>query len=270
MFTLRLNKLIFVPTIIICLLTFLSMLNKSIITKGFQVKKKHVIFSGLLGMYQRKKSMRPYCVSMLTLLQLYICCGCFLVLLLLSNWSVYPAEILPLPSGRGERGKREREHPVQENCRWTVEFHSFQSVFRPYCICFDTVETNVVRWSWCGLDMYSIKKTCSLISLWWTQGAEGPIRFLDLLNYTTTTNNNNIVSEPWRAPWRLVLSSCKTNFTNIMHSMCAGSGGWSVEPSQHIDLLILSQILYICMSIYVVWYSPMCKLSWEFLMQNDT
>lgn len=34
--------------------------------------------------------------------------------------------------------------------------------------------------------------------------------------------------------------------------MCAGSGGWSVEPSRHIDLLILSQILYICMSIYVL------------------
>lgn len=37
------------------MLTFLSMLNRSIITKVFQVKKNHFIFSGLLGMYQRKK-----------------------------------------------------------------------------------------------------------------------------------------------------------------------------------------------------------------------
>lgn len=135
MFTLRLNKLIFVPTIIICLLTFLSMLNRSIITKVFQVKKKHDIFSGLLGMYQRKKSMRPYCVSMLTLLQLYICCGCFLVLLLLSNWSVYPAEILPLPSG-GEREEKEKESTLyRKTVGELLNFiHSFSLYF--YCIAF--------------------------------------------------------------------------------------------------------------------------------------
>lgn len=135
MFTLRLNKLIFVPTIIICLLTFLSMLNRSIITKVFQVKKNHFIFSGLLGMYQRKKSMRPYCVSMLSLLQLYICCGCFLVLLLLSNWSVYPTEILPLASG-GEREEKEKESTLyRKTVGELLNFiHSFSLYF--YCIAF--------------------------------------------------------------------------------------------------------------------------------------
>lgn len=98
------------------------MLNRSIITKVFQVKKKHDIFSGLLGMYQRKKSMRPYCVSMLSLLQLYICCGCFLVLPLLSNWSVYPTEILPLASGGGrERKKRKSVF----TCMWEGQIERY-------------------------------------------------------------------------------------------------------------------------------------------------
>lgn len=154
MFTLRLNKLIFVPTIIICLLTFLSMLNKSIITKGFQVKKKHVIFSGLLGMYQRKKSMRPYCVSMLTLLQLYICCGCFLVLLLLSNWSVYPAEILPLPSG-GEREEKEKESTLY---RKTVgELLNFIHSFSLY---FDRIAYALILWRQTSYDGHDVVWKC--------------------------------------------------------------------------------------------------------------
>lgn len=142
MFTLRLNKLIFVPTIIICLLTFLSMLNKSIITKVFQVKKKHVIFSGLLGMYQRKKSMRPYCVSMLTLLQLYICCGC------LSNWDLAASE------RGGEREEKEKESTLYRKTVGELLNFIHSSLY------FDRIAYALILWRQTSYDGHDVVWIC--------------------------------------------------------------------------------------------------------------
>ena len=156
MFTLRLNKLIFVPTMIICLLTFLSMLNRSIITKELKKKVKiktwHFQWTPW-NVPAQKINEALLCFHVVTpsvvhLLWMFSCFAALKQLICLSSWDLAASE-------RGREGGK-REHPVPENCRWTVELHSFSQYF--YCIAY-------VVMMWFGY-IYSIKKTCSLISLW--------------------------------------------------------------------------------------------------------